>query len=35
MIDQLQGCDDEDLKPMGMDAETVKQLEDSMDAMGC
>ena len=35
MIDKLRGCDDEDLKSMGMDAESVKQLEASMDAMGC
>ena len=35
MINKLRGCDDEDLEPMGIDADSIKQMEDSMDIMGC
>ena len=35
MINKLKGCDDEDLKPMGMDADSIKQMEDSVDILGC
>ena len=35
MINKLRGCGDEDLEPMGIDADSIKQMEDSMDIMGC
>ena len=35
MINKLKGCDDKDLEPMGISADEIKNMEDSLDIMGC